>query len=71
MTSLPTPHSHWIDRGSGRTVVVTGVSYDLDAWRVSYRYVQGVGGSGLWRRGVTPEQAVSVDDWQRRFTEKP
>lgn len=60
-----TPSGRWIDKGCKRVAVVISVS--VAPATVSYRYVQGVNGSGLWKRGVVPTQTISYADWQRRF----
>jgi hypothetical protein len=59
------PSGRWIDKGCKRVAVVISVS-EAPA-TVSYRYVQSVNGSGLWKRGVVPTQTISFADWQRRF----
>ena len=56
----------WIDKDAKRPAVVVM----LGAGTVSYRYIQGVNGSGLWRRGITPAQTITYEDWLRRFTKE-
>lgn len=71
-SGFPEPHERWVDKGSKRPAVVVaigrGQSSDVT---VSYRYVQGINGSGLWRRGVVPVQTINIHDWLRRFAPEP
>lgn len=66
---FPRPGEKYVNKGSKRTVLVVGTRYigDQDEFRgeVDFRYVAGLGGSNLWKRGVTPTQTLSLEDFNR------
>ena len=73
--TAPAVGSRWIHIDCKRSVIVVGIRSMIrvgpPAQYVEYRYIQGLGGSNLWKRGVTPTQSVAVDDWHRRFKPEP
>lgn len=68
---IPQVGERWVRRGCDRSVLVVDVAHAGDrdglTMTVGYRYVSGIGGSGLWKRGLTPRQTVDGKEWARLF----
>lgn len=69
---FPKVHERWVDKGTKRAVIIISIGRgERSDVTVTYRYVPGIGRSGMWRRGVTPLQTVTIHDWLRRFVPEP
>lgn len=69
---IPQVGERWSNRDCRRDALVVAIRHSgdrEDGWQseIDFRYVAGVGGSNLWKRGVTPTQTVDLVDWNRLF----
>lgn len=67
MIDVIVPGTRWLNKGSKRVVVVTAVRHINNDVEVDYKYEASLGGSNLWKRGVTPTQTTTMSEWTRLF----
>ncbi len=60
----PQVGERWVRKDCNRSLLG---DHDGMTFTIGYRYISGIGGSGLWKRGLTPQQTIDGKDWVGLF----